>query len=294
MTTSSTASSRLRTPGADTEQAGEYRAEREQIAENSRPYAAPQPVMRRVAALAPRRRRPEVPAGDGLRGNGDGIERVDEQVPDAEGDLAGGDGGVGLPRGQRCHQDQHRLQRERAEHQRGPGDRGARDAPPVRAQPDPGAARASADDQQVGGASRGLGDEGAPGRAGNAPVQPQDEGGIQREVDGVGADRDGEGRSGVLQAAQHARARQHGEHRRRAEQADPQVDHCLPADRGRTAERGHDRRARAASHREHHDADRRREPEAVDAVPDGRITAGTELRVPLPRWSRRRGRSRHR
>ena len=150
--------------------------------------------------------------------------------------------------------------------------------PAVRPQAYAGAAGAAGHDGQGRGrACSGLGCEGAQAQ-GDAEVQPEHEGRVQRDVHAIGGHRDQQRRPGVLQSAQDASPGQHDQHRRRPEQADAQVGDRLQAHRRRAAESADDLRGERPAGREHQDADCGGEPEPVDAVPDrGLAAAGAEL-----------------
>ena len=108
----------------------------------------------------------------------------------------------------------------------------------------------AADGEKVRAARGSLRHERAPCRAGDAPVQDEHERRVECDIDGIRDDSYQQRRPGVLQAAQHASAGQHGQHRRRPEQADPQVDDRLLAHRRGTSECGDYPRGKRPARRE--------------------------------------------
>jgi hypothetical protein len=100
----------------------------------------------------------------------------------------------------------------------------------IGSQADAGRARSARHYDKVRSGRRYLGDDGTCRRSGDAPVQAEHEGGIERDVQRVGGDRHEQRRPGVLEAAQHAGTGEDGQHEGGAEQADPQVDDCLVTD----------------------------------------------------------------
>ncbi len=210
----------------------------------------------------------EVLAGDRLRGDRDRVQRERQQRPNPERDLVRRDGRVALPGGDGGRGDEHHLQRERPEHQRRAGLGRGLQPGKIDAQPHARSPCAGRHHHQVGGRADVLGDDCAPGRARDAPVQAEHEGRVQRDVQYVGQDRDDERSPGVLQPAQHSGAGQDGQHGGRREQADPQVGDRASRDGGRGAERVGDRIRERQPDGQDRDADRSGEPEAVDALPD--------------------------
>ena len=91
----------------------------------------------------------------------------------------------------------------------------------------------------------GLGDHGAPRRAGEAPAEAVDEQHLEHDVDRVGDDEDHQRRAQVADPAQEALAGGRDHEERRAERRDPQVQHGAVGDLALAAHQRARRPARA-------------------------------------------------
>ncbi len=130
------------------------------------------------------------------------------------------------------------------------------------------------DDDHVRDARTDLREDGADGRAGDAPVEAVHEEHLEREVHDVGRDRDHERRSRVLDAAQVARPGEHQQHEGGADEADAQVLEREGADACRGAHRVDDPGRCEQSDQCERDAQRAREPGTVDAQRGRGATVG--------------------
>jgi hypothetical protein len=175
----------------------------------------------------------EVAAGDRLRGDGDGVEGEGQERPDGHRQLVGRQVHRLVPRTGRADGHGVRREQQRGAQGEGPDDQGD---PGVGGGPDAGKVRAQAgafaacgpnhDRDQSSGTGE-LGEDRAPGGAGQAEALDRpgavDEQQVEGDVERVPGHRHDERGAGVLKAAQDACGRQHHQQWRGPEEGDPQV-----------------------------------------------------------------------
>ena len=223
---------------------------------------------------------PEGLAGDRLRGDGQGVEGEGEEGPDRRGHLVGGQRHVAeAGRDPGGHQ-QHGAQGEGAHEQRDAPAGGGEHPPGVGAQRHRRAGGIPHEHHDEGGRHQGLGDDGAPRGARDAPVQAVHEPDVERDVEAEPADGGDERGAGVLQAAQHAGGGEDDEHGGDAERRDPQVGHGLVDGRRRRRRR----RGRPGPAKSGDEGGRRRRPRAIASQVPSMPAAIAPAREPAPSW----------
>ena len=170
--------------GVGGEERAEHRAQQEQQHARARrrrrrPTARPGGGVAGAVDLA----RAQRLAGDRLGGDGEGVEGEGEEGPDRRGHLVGGERHVAEPGRHPGRHEQHRAQGQGAHEQRDAAAGRGEHPPRVRRAAAPtcrAAYRTSTTTRAP--AISGLGDDGAPGRAGDAPVQPVHEPDVEHDV----------------------------------------------------------------------------------------------------------------
>ena len=221
---------------------------------------------------------PSALPGQGLPGDGEGIEGEREEAPHRHRHLVGGHRHVAQPGGHPGGDDEHGPQGDRADQQRQAVRRRPQHPPGVRSQARVQRAGPAGDHGDERGRHAGLGEDGAECGTGDAEAQAVDQDEVQRDVGAEADDRGQQRRPGVLQAAQDTGDREDHEHGRDARGGDAQVGHRLGQGVRRGAEQPADRRGEHRDQRGGGDAQREGQPEAVDPGPDRRaFGAGAEL-----------------
>ena len=224
------------------------------------------------------------PSDEALRRRLEGVGHVGHQRPPLHRDLVAGEGDRAPPRRQRGRQGQRGPQRDRADEQV-PSDHGVMTDPvPPRSRPSrprrPSrtywcASRDTHTTYDDGSAP--LCDHRSGRRPGEAPPRPEHQDQLEHDVQGVGHDRDDEGRAGVEVAPECPGSRHRDAERRETDQRDAQVDEGFVDDVGPGPEQVHERIAQHGQNDRQADAEQQAEPQALHRVDRGVVVpAGAE------------------
>ena len=211
--------------------------------------------------------RSQRPAGEGLPGDGEGIEGESEEHPQRHRDLVGGQGRVTEAGGDPGRREEGGAQGEGTDEQRKTVAGGAQH--PQRAGPQRYAAGPPHDDRHQRGGHPGLGEHRAEGRAGDAEPGGIHEGDVEDDVGAEPDDAGDERGAGVLEAPQDTGGGEDDEHAGQARGGDAQVGDGLVEGVGGGAEKPAEGPGQEGEEGAGEDAEDEREPGAVEAGGDG-------------------------